>query len=135
MPRRRRNDPRNEVDPDEVERFFTSLPRVIRGLRRGRIQNLTIAVFVLISTLIYFHVTETQQHQIRAAAARDRQSSFRQCQVANDNARSLNKFLDVAIAATRSAPNLTSSERKYRVSLYESIKQTLPVCEKPKEKP
>lgn len=129
--RRRHDDPRDTVDPDDVERFFASLPRVIDGLRRGKWQNRAIAVFTLVAFLLVAWRTEIQQDRLDQAAQRDRQTAFEQCQVANDNARHLNDFLDQIITSVRTSKTLTSAEKAQRVRVYAGIKQGLPVCRKP----
>ena len=120
-----------EMTADEVERFFGSLPRVVRQLRNGRRINLTIASFSAAAWLLSSVIWTQAQDDIRDAARQDRVSAFEQCQVANDNARALNSFLDAAIASVKGNDTLTKAEKDYRVSLYTSIKQRLPVCERP----
>jgi hypothetical protein len=130
-PRRRGDDPRSNPEADEIERFYGSLPRVIEGLRRGRRQNRFIAVFGLTALLLFSWRLQVQQVDIRAAASADRQSSYEQCQVANENALALNRFLDQVIDAVRASDGLTRGEKAKRVRAYQSIKQALPVCAKP----
>jgi hypothetical protein len=127
----RRRKKQTELSADEIERFFGSLPRVIRELRHGRRVNLFLAGFGLFAILLLSWRTELQDDQITRAAQQDRASAFDQCQLVNDNARALNSFVDVAIASVKANRDLTRSEKNYRVGLYQSIKQRLPVCERP----
>lgn len=121
---RRHDDPTANPEADDVEEFFASLPKMIRRLRRGRWQNLTVAVFTLVAFLTVSHAQEK-------AADQDRRDAYAQCRLVNDNAVALNQFLDQVIASVKSSPTLTDRERATRISAYESIKQQLPVCERP----
>jgi hypothetical protein len=127
--RRRRQ--QEDLSADEVERFFGSLPRVVRELKRGKQRNLFVAVFGLAAVLTLAWRTELQDDQITAAQRQDRVTAFEQCQLVNDNARALNSFVDVAIASVKANETLTGSEKNYRVSLYQGLKQKLPVCADP----
>jgi hypothetical protein len=127
--RRRRQT--EDMSADEIERFFGSLPRVIRELRHGKRRNLLVATFGLFAVLLLSWRTELQDDKITAAQRQDRQSAYAQCQLVNDNARALNSFVDVAIASVKSNVDLSRTEKNYRVSLYEGLKQKLPVCEDP----
>jgi hypothetical protein len=129
--RRRRQ--AEDMSADEVERFFGSLPRVIRELRHGKRRNLLVATFSLFAVLLLSWRTELQDDQITAAQEQDRRTAFEQCQLVNDNARALNSFLDVAVASVKANETLTKPEKDYRVSLYEGLKQKLPVCQDPQE--
>ena len=119
------------MSADEVERFFGSLPRVVRELESGRKINRFLAAFGLVTILVLAWRTEVQDNRIEGAAYRDRVSAFEACRVANDNARALNSFIDAALAAVKANDALTESEKDYRISVYQSIKQRLPVCERP----
>jgi hypothetical protein len=119
------------MDANEVEEFFGSLPRVVRELKRGKRVNRFLAGFTLFAFLLVSWRTEVQSAQIEDAVERDRLSAFRTCQLVNDNARALNEFVDVAIASVKANEALTKADKEYRVSLYVSIKQRLPVCARP----
>jgi hypothetical protein len=127
--RRRRQ--AEDLSADEVERFFGSLPRVIRELKAGKRRNLLVATFGLAAVLLLSWRTELQDDRITDAQRQDRQSAYEQCRLVNDNARALNSFIDVAIASVKANVDLSRHEKNYRVSLYEGLKQKLPVCEDP----
>lgn len=129
MIRRRRQ--AEDMSADEVERFFGSLPVVVRELRHGKQRNAFLAAFALVAVLTLAWRTELQDDKIQSAAQQDRRSAFEQCQLVNDNARALNSFLDVAVASVKANETLTKSEKDYRVSLYQGLKQRLPVCQDP----
>ena len=137
-PFRRHDDPRPQVDAGDVEQFFAELPVVIDDLRRGRRSNrrlarmgIVVALFVAAAFIILAAFYENALDRIDSAAKQDRKSAFEQCQLVNDNGRALNSFIDAAVAAVKANDTLTRSEKNYRVSLYESIKQRLPLCERP----
>lgn len=123
-PQRRSDDPTPNPDADEAERVLAELPRIVPSLHRWRTATLILALGTLVAFLIVAHRTEVTQDQMRVSA-------FNQCQVANDNASALNKFIDRIIVAARASTTLTATEKADRVAQYRSIKQALPVCAKP----
>lgn len=151
-PNRRTDDPRPDVTAEEADAWIGGLPqaieqqklsraevqRALEALEKGRRQNRRVSKQARAIGLVVFAVLivlgfafQRVLHGLDTAADRDRQNAFEQCQLVNDNAMHLNRFLDVAVASVKSNTALTPAEKDYRVSLYLSIKQRLPLCERP----
>lgn len=122
-PSRRHDDTTANPGADEVERFFESLPKVVKRLRRGRWQNLVIAVFTLVAFLTVSHAQEN-------AAERDRRDAYVQCRLVNDNAARLNDLVNTLVMRIEQA-DLPPAEKARAVDQYRAVLQTLPVCRKP----
>ena len=128
----RRHDDRGiDQQVDEVEEFFASLPDVIQQLKEGRRRNrrlgriaVAIGLFVLAAFLTIAHAQER-------AADQDRRDAYQQCRLVNDNARTINQFLDAQIQSLRMSRLLTDSEKKQRINALVPLKQQLPVCRRP----
>ena len=128
----RRHDDRGiDQQVDEVEEFFASLPDVIQQLKEGRRRNrrlgriaVAIGLFVLAAFLTIAHAQER-------AADQDRRDAYQQCRLVNDNALTINQFLDAQIQSLRMSRLLTDSEKKQRINALVPLKQQLPVCRRP----
>ena len=123
-PRRRHDDVQLDVEVAEVEKFFESLPKTVKRLRWGRWQNLAVALFTLVSLL-------TISWNQEKAADQDRQDAYQQCRLVNDNALTINQFLDAQIQSLRMSRLLTDDEKKQRIHALAPLKQKLPVCRRP----
>lgn len=116
---------------EDVDELFANLPHLAREFRRSRRRQAFLLAFVTLIGLVAGTFLQRASDENAHTLRETRDTAFDQCRIANDNARALNQFLDVAVASVRANTTLTQSEKDYRVSLYASIKQKLPICEAP----
>lgn len=126
-PLRRHDDTQAEVDAAEVEQFFAELPKVIPALKRGRVLNLSLIVFIIGATLVF-------GWSFDRAAERDRQDAINTCHAVNDNARKFNELIDTLVLRTTKSPTIPPEQKAEALRLYNAARQTMPVCDPPEDR-
>lgn len=134
-PRRRADDPHDNVDADYVEEWFHSLPKMAGQVERNRVESvqgrrrlLVLYTIIVIGLLLLAYRTELNGDRIDRQTKSNQQHLYEQCKIVEDNARRLNHFLDEIITATQDSRVLTPAEKISRIRQYESIKAVLPLC-------
>jgi hypothetical protein len=133
-PRRRHDDIKAEIDADEVEEFFGSLPKVIDGLRRGRWQNRIIAGGAVVLAFWLSNADDQQRAELAESQRMDRARAEKICEDLTENARKFNRLVDTLIKRTKASPVIPAKDKAEAVRLYVSARQTLPVCVPPLHK-
>lgn len=141
-PQRRSDDPRPDVDAQEVEDFFGTLPKVIAGLETGRKQNRrlgrqsrVIAVVFALLALFLSYNDDRQRSALADSQRMDRVRAERICDDLTDNARKFNKLIDTIVLRTKQSTTITPAQKRQALRLYGESRQTLPVCHPAGEKP
>jgi hypothetical protein len=127
-PHRRHDDPTPNPDADEAERILASLPTIIPRLHQQdrRLRNL---VMFIVGSLV------VAGFAIQAVRENDLRQAYRACVDVNQNALRINLFVDAAIDSVRDNPDLSPTEKEFRILRYEALKQKVPVCREPKHPP
>lgn len=146
---RRIDDPNPAVTAQAADAFFAGLPQAIAELEEGRRQNRETAqaarslakilrgavLFVFAVGILGGWILDHQQGQLDDAATKDRRDAQVTCRAVNANATSLNRFVDALVRSVQTNKAYTPAEKQMRIDSFESIRQRVPACDPPKEKP
>jgi hypothetical protein len=132
---RRHDDPQPNPDADQAERILAELPTILPRLNAAEEENRRHSK--INRRLIWFIVVSLVVAGLAVQAVResDLAQAYQACVAVNQNALRINLFVDAAIDSVRDNPDLSPTEKEFRILRYEALKQKVPVCREPKHTP